>query len=231
MRTTLLNILKSKIVDQMSRLGRKKKSYIFGMIASFMMFGSLQGDAQCEITLATLDTITIGTNPDNVCSVNYTLDDAVLTGCSPTTTISVDVDGAGALFGQGFNFAVGTYTVTYTENENTPNTSVIQTLIVADDDAPIVTGCPGPQTGVTNGDGTGDCLATVTWAPPSVSDNCPGVTLSLSVVDKDGSAVAGAAVGGQYSVDLSPYTATYTATDVEGNTNTDCTFSITVSDN
>ena len=229
MRTTLLNTLKSKIVDQMSRLGRKKKSYIFGMIASFMMFGSLQGNAQCVISLDTAPTITIGTDPDNVCSVNYTLNDATLSGCLNTTTISVDVDGVGALFGQGFNFAVGTYTVTYTENEG--STSVTQTLIVEDDDAPIVTGCPADQTGVTNADGTGDCLATVTWAPPSVSDNCPGVTLSLSVVDKDGNAVAGAAVGGQYSVDLSPYSATYTATDVEGNTNTDCTFSITVSDN
>ena len=135
MRTTLLNTLKSKIVDQMSRLGKKKKSYIFGMIALFMMFGSLQGNAQCVITLDTAPTITIGTDPDNVCSVNYTLNDAVLTGCSPTTTISVDVDGVGALFGQGFNFAVGTYTVTYTENEG--STSVTQTLIVADDDAPI----------------------------------------------------------------------------------------------
>ncbi|MDA9358825.1 hypothetical protein N9R23_05375, partial [Saprospiraceae bacterium] len=222
--------MKSKIVDQMSRLGRKKKSYIFGMIASFMMFGSLQGNAQCDIALTTASTITIGTNPDNVCSVNYTLNDAVLgAGCSPSTTISVDVDGVGALFGQGFNFAVGSYTVTYTENEG--STFVTQTINVEDDDAPIVTGCPGSQTGVTNADGTGDCLATVTWAPPSVSDNCPGVTLSLSVVDKDGSVVAGAAVGGQYSVDLSPYTATYTATDVQGNTNTDCTFSITISDN
>ena len=229
MRTTLLNTLKSKIVDQMSRLGRKKKSYIFGMIASFMMFGSLQGNAQCVISLDTASEITIGTDPDNVCSVNYTLNDATLSGCLNTTTISVDVDGVGALFGQGFNFAVGTYTVTYTENEG--STSVIQTLIVEDDDAPIVTGCPIDQTGVTNADGTGDCLATVTWAPPSVSDNCPGVTLSLSVVDKDGNAVAGAAVGGQYSVDLSPYTATYTATDVQGNADSTCTFSITVSDN
>ena len=229
MRTTLLNTLKSKIVDQMSRLGRKKKSYIFGMIASFMMFGSLQGNAQCVISLDTAPTITIGTDPDNVCSVNYTLNDATLSGCSPTTTISVDVDGVGALFGQGFNFAVGTYTITYTENEG--STFVTQTLIVEDDDAPIVTGCPADQTGVTNADGTGDCLATVTWAPPSVSDNCPGVTLSLSVVDIDGNVVAGAAVGGQYSADLSPYTATYTATDVQGNTNATCTFSITVSDN
>ena len=229
MRTTLLNTLKSKIVDQMSRLGRKKKSYIFGMIASFMMFGSLQGNAQCVISLDTAPTITIGTDPDNVCSVNYTLNDATLSGCLNTTTISVDVDGVGALFGQGFNFAVGTYTITYTENEG--STFVTQTLIVEDDDAPIVTGCPADQTGVTNADGTGDCLATVTWAPPSVSDNCPGVTLSLSVVDIDGNVVAGAAVGGQYSADLSPYTATYTATDVQGNTNATCTFSITVSDN
>ena len=117
MRTTLLNTLKSKIVDQMSRLGRKKKSYIFGMIASFMMFGSLQGNAQCDIALTTASTITIGTNPDNVCSVNYTLNDAVLgAGCSPSTTISVDVDGVGALFGasssaflSGFNHPSNTF--------------------------------------------------------------------------------------------------------------------------
>ncbi|XP_072175625.1 uncharacterized protein [Diadema setosum] len=117
--------------------------------------------------------------------------------------------------GQGF--PIGQTNVTYTATDDSGNVvNCIFGVLVEDLEAPEISNCPIDQTVSASRDSPG---AVVCWVPPAATDNAPAmVALTLS----------------QSSGTLFPIgttTVTYTAEDGSGNTNSSCSFDITVIDN
>ena len=83
------------------------------------------------------------------------------------------------------------------------------------DPLPTITGCPANVT-VGTGPGNNSCSQAVNWTPPSVSDNCPGVTMTQDHNSGDVFPVGSTLV-------------TYIATDSAGQHST-CSFTVTVLD-
>ncbi|HGY92166.1 MAG TPA: HYR domain-containing protein, partial [Planctomycetes bacterium] len=83
-----------------------------------------------------------------------------------------------------------------------------------DNEAPVLTACPANITGVVTDPGI--CMATVSWTPPTATDNCPGVSLTSNFNPGD-------------LFPVGTTTVTYTATDGSGNT-ASCSFTVMVSD-
>ena len=141
--------------------------------------------------------------------------EAVLTWIQPVPTDNCDTDITTAVTHKpGTSFPIGTTTVTYTATDDAGNEATCSfDVTVVDDEAPTLT-CPANIT-VSADEGT--CEATITWATPVVSDNCPGgVTLTSSHNSGD-----------IFSVGTT--TVTYTATDANGRI-TQCSFIVTVND-
>jgi hypothetical protein len=121
------------------------------------------------------------------------------------------------LFGLLSETQVGNvYTRTYIVSDVNDNTSTCtQEITVLDTTDPEFTNCPtGP---VVVGNDTDECSAKVNWSIPVATDNCGSVTVSAS----------GAASGSV--LDVGTHTATYTATDLAGNT-ASCDITIMVMD-
>jgi len=121
---------------------------------------------------------------------------------------SVDNDAPG-------QFPVGTTTVTWTVRDVNGNTAqATQTVTVYDNQAPVISGCPGNM--VVNVE-PGTCQATVSWEAPTATDNCTVASLTPThapgSVFNEGSTVV-----------------TYTAIDASGNMSK-CSFIVTVTDN
>ncbi|MEZ4962078.1 MAG: HYR domain-containing protein [Saprospiraceae bacterium] len=111
-------------------------------------------------------------------------------------------------------FPVGTTTVSYDANDLVGNTSNCTFAVtVADNEPPILSFCPADVTVAT---GVGACDATVTWAPPLVTDNCGAATVTSSHNPGD-------------IFNLGTTLVAYTATDAAGNVG-NCTFNVTVGD-
>ena len=100
-------------------------------------------------------------------------------------------------------FPVGVTTVTYTATDVSGNsTSQSFTVRVLDKTNPIISGMPASITGNNSG---GTCGRTVSWTPPTATDDCPGaVQLTASIPP-----------GSVFPIGVT--TVTYTATDVAGN--------------
>ncbi|MCG9911082.1 MAG: HYR domain-containing protein [Flavobacteriales bacterium] len=172
------------------------------------------------------------------CSFDVTILDAenpIINGCPTDITVSADsgdceatvswieptaTDNCGILsFTQshvsGSTFPVGVTTVTYIAVDSVGNqTECTFDVIVTDNESPVISNCP---TNITTTSNPGICGASVSWALPSVSDNCAGV-ISLTSNFSPG--------------DIFPVgttTVTYTATDAAGNVIT-CSFTVTVTD-
>ena len=115
----------------------------------------------------------------------------------------------------GSVFTVGDTDVTFTATDAAGNTgSGTFTVTVNDDEVPGVTGL----TPVTQSNDPGQCTATVTYAAPTPTDNCPGVVMSLT---------SGPSSGSVFTVGDTDVT--FTATDAAGNTGSG-TFTVTVND-
>jgi len=95
---------------------------------------------------------------------------------------------------------------------NNPNLSATctQRITLKDDVDPTLNNCPGNITAQANE----DCIAIVTWTPPTASDNCAGVVLSSTHSSGD-------------TFQVGTTTVIYTATDGCGNTAT-CSFDVEV---
>jgi len=120
-------------------------------------------------------------------------------------------------------YPVGVTTVTYLATDVNGNTQTCSfTITVVDNTKPTINGCPGNQT-VNTGPAAVACAATASWTAPTATDNCAVASLTFAT-----SPIAGLTNGGSYPVGVT--TVTYTATDVNGNTQT-CSFTITVVDN
>ena len=162
------------------------------------------------------------------CPSNITVN-AVLGNCSqvvayttPTydagnclgASILAQTDGSGLTAGD--LFPVGTTTQEYTVTDGGGNWDVCSfTVTVVDNQNPIITGCPSNQTSNTI---VGQCSAVVSWAEPTASDNCTGVTM----------APVPQGPGSTFPVGTTPVV--YAATDASGNSVT-CAFDVIVTDN
>ncbi len=121
----------------------------------------------------------------------------------------------------GSVFPVGLTQVTYTATDASGNVSATCTfnVVVSDNTAPVIAGCPANLTVPTGANATG-CNAVVTWTEPTVTDNCTtGSGLVWTKSHTPGSVFP-----------VGTTAVTYTATDASGNAST-CTFNVTVTDN
>ncbi len=148
----------------------------------------------------------------------------------PAGTVVTEPEG-GTITGD--YFPVGTSTVTFTVVDPSGNTNTcVETVVVTDNEAPVVT-CPAdPGTQVTSQGGTGDCMAAVTVAPLTATDNCTAygpITITHEVFDNIGTLISsgGDDASGNYPVGTS--TIEWTVVDYYDNVTT-CETSVTVMD-
>lgn len=152
------------------------------------------------------DTISVS-NSVGLCS-------AVVTWAEPTATDDCSTVTVTKTHNSGESFAVGITEVIYVAMDFAGNTDTCKFYIeVVDDENPVLNNCPG---NIAQDNDAGLCGAVVTWADPTISDNCPGSTLS----------------GSHSSGDFFPVgttTVTLTATDAAGNTDS-CSFDVVITD-
>jgi hypothetical protein len=122
----------------------------------------------------------------------------------------------------GSVFPVGTTTVTYTATdlEGNVSTTCIFNVVVTDNTAPVLAGCPS-TINVTTGAGATSCNAVATWTEPTATDNC---TASANLVWTKSHTPGSVFPVGTTAV-------TYTATDDNGNVSATCSFNVIVTDN
>jgi uncharacterized repeat protein (TIGR01451 family) len=133
----------------------------------------------------------------------------------PAPTVSDNCPGSTVVCNprSGSTFPKGTTTVTCTATDAGGATATCQfTVTVNDTEKPTIT-CPANMVTTTD---PGQCSAVVTYAPPTATDNCPGVTVTCD--PPSGS-----------TFPKGTTTVTCTATDSSGNTAT-CSFTVTVND-
>ena len=136
---------------------------------------------------------------------------------APTASDNCGIASLASTHNPGAAFPVGTTTVTYTATDVNGNTQTCSfTVTVIDNTKPTITGCPSNITANT-GSGNTLCSQTASWTIPTANDNC-GIA-SLNSTHNPGA-----------TFPVGTTTVTYTATDVNGNTQT-CSFEVTVVDN
>ena len=173
--------------------------------------------AQCSFNVIVKDSedpsiacpadITVNNDPGQCGAVvNYTVNSS--DNCSDATLIVNPVSGS--------FFSVGTGSVLATVTDAAGNSAQCSFNVnVKDNEKPTFSNCPG---NISVNNDTGDCGANVNWTPPTLSDNCPGA-LSNSTHFPDDFFPVGTT------------TVTYSGSDVAGNDATDCSFTVTVTDN
>jgi len=116
--------------------------------------------------------------------------------------------------GPGSSFDVGTTSIQYTATDAANNAAVCNfDVMVIDNQDPVIQDCPDNIVVVSEAP---DCGATVTWTAPTVSDNCPGATISQT---------SGPISGASFPSGVT--TVIYTATDAGARTAM-CSFTVTV---
>lgn len=139
---------------------------------------------------------------------------AIATWTAPIASDNCSVSSFTSTHTSGTEFNLGTTTVTYTATDAAGNNSTCSfNVIVTDNTAPVITGCPANI----NLFAAANCTAIGTWTVPTASDNC-------SVSSFTSTHTSGA------EFNLGTTTVTYTATDAAGNSST-CSFNVTVTDN
>ncbi|MCK5921732.1 MAG: HYR domain-containing protein, partial [Methylococcales bacterium] len=137
------------------------------------------------------------------------IDNYMLTTGTPS--VANDFNGTDNASG---SYPVGTTTVTWTVTDASGNTANCTTDVTVNDvELPVIT-CPAD---IAVGNDAGVCGAVVTWNAATVTDNCPGASVTGSTH----------ASGDNFAVGTT--TVTITATDASGNTAT-CDFDVTVND-
>jgi len=177
-----------------------------------------------------------------VCSFTVTVNDAEAPSfgatCPATITVNADLDACDTMvswtpptatdnngtptvtqvqgLAPGSPFAVGTTHIRYRAVDAANNTAFCDfDVIVIDNQDPVIADCPS---NISVGNDPGDCTAIVSWDDPTVTDNCPGASISQT---------AGPVSGQAFPVGMT--TITYTATDASNRTAT-CSFAVTVTD-
>ncbi len=139
---------------------------------------------------------------------------AAITWTEPTASDDCGILDLSSDVPPGSLFPIGSTTVTYTATDSSGLTTSSSFMVtVVDVQAPMLVGTP-PDLDLPNDPGL--CVAAASWTPPTVDDNCLGIT-----------PVASHAPGTNFP--LGTTTVTYSATDPGGNT-AEITFTVTVSD-
>ena len=140
---------------------------------------------------------------------------AAVTWTAPTVTDNCSVPTVTSTHNSGDVFPIGTTTVIYTATDAVGNVSTCSfTITVSDTELPTIANCPA---NIVLNNTPGACGAVVTWTAPTITDNCPGVTVTSTHTS-----------GSTFPIGIT--TVTYTATDAKGNVNV-CSFTVTVTDN
>ncbi len=173
--------------------------------------------AFCRIKVIVID-ITV---PNITCPADISLD--VVSGCSRIVnyTAPVGSDACGPSItnltsglASGASFTVGITPVTYTVTDLAGNTASCTFNVTITDAIPPVLTCPGDLT-INNPIPTA-CTAVVMLPQPSITDNCPGATVSQT---------GGLPSGGEFPAGTT--IVTFTGTDAAGNSAT-CSYNVTV---
>ena len=152
--------------------------------------------------------------PSNISAVVNASCKATVSWTLPTAADNCGIFSFTSNYSPGYQFSPGTWTVVYTAKDIHNNISTCSfNVIVRDEIAPVITGCPSNITIST----TTLCSRIVTWAPPIASDNC-------SISSFTSTHPSGA------TFPKGTTTVVYTARDLQGNVST-CSFNVNVVDN
>jgi gliding motility-associated-like protein len=173
----------------------------------------------CSFTVTVTDaTKPVFTNcPANInVTTNPTTCNAVANWVPPTVTDNCDASPVvTATNVPGSTFTLGVHTVTYEATDAAGNKETCSfTITVTDATKPVFANCPANINVTTN---PTTCTAIVTWAPPTITDNCD-ISPVVTTTNTPGSMFT-----------LGVHTVIYEATDAAGNKET-CSFTITVTD-
>ncbi|QQS27772.1 MAG: HYR domain-containing protein [Sphingobacteriales bacterium] len=170
--------------------------------------GNGNSPASCSFTVNRVDT----TPPTITCPANITqlssptTCNAVVSWVTPATADNCAVASVTPSIPSGSTFS-GTTTVNYTVIDASGNSAGCSfTVTINDGQPPVLSPCPA---NIVN------CNNTITWTPPTATDNC--ITVNVTGTHNPGTAFP-----------LGTTTVTYTATDGANNTAT-CSFTVTVS--
>jgi hypothetical protein len=161
-----------------------------------------------DVTLPVANTASLS-NVTAQCSVNSLTAPTATDNCkgqlTATTATSLPI------------IAQGTTIVTWTYNDGNGNTATqTQIVVITDNTAPVVSGCPS-NISINTGAGSTTCNGTATWTAPTATDNC---TTPVTVTSTHNS-------GDAFPVGST--TVTYTFKDAALNTSI-CSFTVTVVD-
>ena len=194
---------------------------------SFPMFpievantGGILNNADIVFESSTVTNVDITPPVISGCPTNISTDNdpgncsATITWAAPTATDNCSAVTLISNHNSGETFPADTTTVTYTATDFAGNSATCSfDITVNDTEDPALNNCP---TDISVNNDPDSCNAVVTWAAPTATDNCPGVTLTST----------------HNSGDIFPVgttTITYTATDAAGNSVT-CSFDAIVQD-
>ncbi|XP_071490409.1 hyalin-like [Diadema antillarum] len=170
------------------------------------------------ITVSDVEDPTISSCPnDTVVNTDAGNSTAVVNWTPPTASDNSGSVTLNSTDNPGDSFSIGTTTVTYTATDGSLNSvSTCEfNVTVIDNEDPVINGCPN-DTSVNTG--TGNATVTVTWTPPTASDNSGSATLSSTHNPGD-------------DFPIGSTTVTYNASDASSNSVSTCSFVVNVTDN
>lgn len=172
----------------------------------------------CSFSVMVNDTITpvIDNCPMDI-SINVAPNSCANTATwtAPTATDNCPNLNMTSTHDSGDEFMVGNTIVTYFAADASNNTAICTfTVTVTDNILPTIADCPEDVAATVP---EGECSAIVTWAEPTISDNCPNPTLSSNQDSGD-------------SFNVGETEVIYIGSDASGNQAT-CSFTVTLTDN
>ncbi|MBL0741434.1 HYR domain-containing protein [Chryseolinea lacunae] len=175
----------------------------------------------CSFTVTVIDNtspVLANCPSDFTVSVNPATCNAIVNWTAPTATDNCDTTPTiTSSNNPGATLALGSHTITYSVEDDSGNKNTCSFIVtVIDDTAPTLTGCPA---NIMVSSDLALCGTTVTWTPPTVSDNCTTTTTLTSNFNS-----------GDF-FPLGTTTVTYKAQDGAGNFAAECSFTVTVTDN
>lgn len=207
--------------------------------------------AQCSFTVTVNDmqapTVTcpapiVHSTDPNVCNAVVTFaDPSVTDNCPPCNSGGAGKPGQGPNLqigcsvvctpASGSTFQKGVTTVSCTATDASSNTAQCSFTVTINDTQPPTVTCPAP---IIQNTGANVCTAVVTFADPTVSDNCPPCNVSAEKPGQKPSAgtgncsvVCSPASGSTFQKGVT--TVSCTATDASNNT-AQCSFTVTIND-
>lgn len=160
-----------------------------------------------------------------VTGINATATDNCSIG-TITYTLTGATTGSGSGNASGTTFNEGVTTVTYSVSDPSSNSATcVFTVTVNDNENPVFGTCPS-NVSVNNDPGL--CTAVVTGIASAAADNCGLGTINYTLTGATTGSGTGDASGTAFNPGVT--TVTYSVNDVNGNSATNCVFTVTVTD-